>query len=57
MDISVTLKFKSEDDKKDFMAGLCDGWGEGYCRLKWPWKDGVKFTDCNEFEVDVLDDY
>lgn len=31
----LILVFKDNNDKEEFMAGLCDGWGEGHCDLEW----------------------
>lgn len=52
---SVTLRFKSENAKKNFMAQLSDGWGESHCELKWPHTD-ISFHECDDFDVDVFDE-
>jgi hypothetical protein len=42
--IELTLYFKSEDDRDDFVAGLTDGWGEGRFYAEWEddaYEDGV----------------
>lgn len=51
----VKLNFATEEEKRLFMGGLCDGWGENYCSLSWNYSR-VPFDDCNEFTVfDVYD--
>ncbi len=52
---TVTLRFESEDAKRNFMANLSDGDGEDMCELKWPWEDGIEFHECNVFDVIVPD--
>lgn len=39
--VAVTLRFKSEAAKRNFLGGLSDGWGEGFCDLEWDW---LKYT-------------
>lgn len=34
----VLLVFKSEDEKKYFLGGLSDGWGENIVDLDWDWR-------------------
>lgn len=51
----VILRFKTEDDKQNFMSGLSDGWGEGMCDLYWPWEKGMKFHECQIFDVTSQD--
>ncbi len=53
---AVTLRFKSEAEKQDFMGGLSDGWGENVCSLHWSWPD-VGFHEAEMFGVDLEDEY
>lgn len=53
--VAITLRFKSDDEKKDFMTGLSDGWGENSCSLAWPWGDGASFDDVVDYGVDVFE--
>lgn len=50
----IKLQFKDKAAKDKFMGGLCDGFGENYCALKWP--DGKDFYDCDTFQVENSDD-
>jgi hypothetical protein len=53
--VEITLRFKSVEDKKEFLGGLMDGWGENYCNLIWDWEAGVQFSDAPAFDVEVID--
>lgn len=50
----VIFVFKSQEDKEFFLAGLCDGWGENECSLKWPNK--VDLFDAPEVLVEPFRD-
>lgn len=52
--VSVTLHFKTQQDRDDFMGSLSDGWGEEHCDLSWD--PEVPFEDVTEFGVTVLDE-
>lgn len=62
--VAVTLRFRNERDRNYFMAGLSDGWGEGWCDLIWPWesypeeevRSGRAFEACESFDVTVFRD-
>lgn len=54
--IEVTLRFKSQEDKEYFLAGLCDGWGENYCDPNWRWRDGEELVSAKSLNVDVFRD-
>lgn len=51
---SVTLRFRSEFEKRWFMGQLSDGFGEGQVDLVWPWRAGVQFDECPSFGVRPL---
>ena len=54
--VTVVLRFKDEATKRTFMSGLSDGFGEAYCDLEWPWRDGMAFDDTTVFDVAVPDE-
>lgn len=56
-EVTVTLKFKSQAAKEHFMGGLLDGFGEEHCQLEWPHETGMKFDECVEFGVTVVDPF
>ena len=61
-EVSVTLRFKNQEDRDYFMAGLNDGFGENHCMLDWPYdnwskedqRSGVAFHSCDTFDVEVF---
>ncbi len=60
---TLTLHFKSEAEKREFMGQLSDGWGENHVMLDWPWKTRPRrpdggidgFHEQQRFTVDVLE--
>ena len=61
--VEITLRFKTEDDKRAFMGGLSDGFGEAHCDLGWNYEEfteeqirsGEAFHSVRVFDVDVFD--
>lgn len=54
--VGVTLRFKNEDAKADFLSGLCDGWGENACSLKWSWPEtSLHKADMIAVDVDPIE--
>jgi len=53
----VTLCFKSEDEKKFFIAGLSDGFGENICDLDWEWKNKISLYDSPLIVISEIFDY
>jgi hypothetical protein len=52
----ITLRFRSEADKEEFMGQLSDGWGENVCQLFW--SDDKTFDETKVFDIELLsDDY
>lgn len=45
--VRVTLHFRSNAQRDEFMGGLSDGFGENECNLDWPWKSAPR----NEFGI------
>ncbi len=37
--VSVTFRFRTQEEKSAFLGGLSDGWGENECSLDWCWRD------------------
>jgi hypothetical protein len=52
----IKLQFKDKAEKDKFMVGLSDGFGENYCTLTWPHEAGIKFKDCDTFQVENIED-
>ncbi len=58
---SITLRFRDEDERNEFLGQLSDGWGENYCRLAWDHerysaaelRTGKPFEAQTEFGVDL----
>jgi hypothetical protein len=59
--VSVELRFRTKEQRDEFMGGLSDGFGENFCELEWPWKNAprlpsgaiVGFEDQPRFAVDL----
>lgn len=62
--VTVTLHFRSGQEKDRFFGGLSDGFGESYCTLIWPWEDAPRlpsgavagFNKQTRFAVEVFED-
>lgn len=46
MKCSITLTFNSQKDRRKFLKGLADGFGQEHCQLSWDGDDkGVSLLD------------
>jgi hypothetical protein len=54
--IEVTLRFKTDEDKQEFMGQLSDGWGENWVSLDWG-HPNVSFEEATVFDVEVHDTF
>lgn len=52
--IEATLRFKTDEDKQEFMGQLSDGWGENWVSLDWG-HPNVSFEEATVFDVEVFD--
>lgn len=65
--VTITLRFRTVEEKHFFMGGLSDGWGENACGLSWdtsldlnwdgdPDKPNYSFGVATTFLVDPFED-
>ena len=60
--IEVRLRFRTEKDRKEFIGGLSDGFGENFCQLDWEWMAtargepvSISATEAAVLAVDVFE--
>lgn len=51
----LKLRFRNEDAARTFMSGLSDAWGENEVDIHYPWRQGVKFHETDNYCLDVRD--
>jgi hypothetical protein len=55
-DNEVLLVFPSAEEKKAFLAGMSDGWGENIVYMDWDWKLGIDLYDASTVKVELIDE-
>lgn len=51
--VVLTLRFRSEHEKSEFLGQLSDGWGENFVGLEW---EGESLDTSDPVCVEVLDE-
>lgn len=53
---SIILRFRTPEDKDQFVGQLSDGWGESHCDLVWPYEAGIDLANSSMIGVDLSDE-
>lgn len=54
--VTVELRFRTAEERDRLMAQLTDGFGENFCWLDWPRRDGATFDAQPRFAVTLYDE-